>query len=139
MPNIPAMSNIHVFRSACDAAGGKGRLAAALGVTPPSVHQWYDGTRPLPADRVLAVSRATSWQVTPHALRPDIYPNPTDGLPPEVARKPPAAKPVPVPTTPLAPTLGEPRLGSDRRDDERRKPDPRADQRRVDERRQEGS
>lgn len=79
------MTNIHVFQTACDAAGGKGRLAAALGVTPPSVHQWYDGTRPLPADRVLAVSRATDWAVTPHQLRPDIYPNPTDGLPPEVA------------------------------------------------------
>ncbi|MBL2607392.1 Cro/Cl family transcriptional regulator, partial [Klebsiella pneumoniae] len=21
------------------------------------------------------------WQVTPHELRPDLYPNPTDGLP----------------------------------------------------------
>lgn len=79
------MNNISVFRSACDAAGGKGKLAAALGVTSPSVHQWYSGERPLPADRVLSVSRATAWQVTPHQLRPDIYPNPADGLPPDVA------------------------------------------------------
>jgi DNA-binding transcriptional regulator YdaS (Cro superfamily) len=46
------------------------------------VSQWDDD---LPADRVLSVSRATAWQVTPHQLRPDIYPNPTDGLPPDVA------------------------------------------------------
>lgn len=45
------------------------------------------GWKRIPADRVLAVARATHWQVTPHALRPDIYPNPTDGLPPEVVEQ----------------------------------------------------
>jgi len=30
---------------------------------------------------VIRYSCARDWEVTPHELRPDIYPNPTDGLP----------------------------------------------------------
>lgn len=63
--------------------GGVSQTAAVVGVAQPVVSHWR--RRGLPADRVLSVSRATGWQVTPHQLRPDIYPNPTDGLPPEVA------------------------------------------------------
>ncbi len=33
------------------------------------------------AEFVVAVSKAVDWQVTPHQLRPDIYPHPKDGLP----------------------------------------------------------
>lgn len=33
---------------------------------------------------VLAVSEAVNWQVTPHDLRPDLYPHPQDGLPPHM-------------------------------------------------------
>ncbi|XJD48054.1 hypothetical protein V1580_15460 [Enterobacter bugandensis] len=33
----------------------------------------------VPADRVLAIYALTG--VTPHELRSDLYPNPTDGLP----------------------------------------------------------
>jgi len=62
-------------------------IAKAAGVHPVLIHQWSSGKRSIPADRVLAVARATEWKVTPHALRPDIYPNPTDGLPPEVAQQ----------------------------------------------------
>lgn len=62
--------------------GGVNKTAKAVGVDQPVVSHWI--RRGIPADRVLSVSRATGWQVTPHALRPDIYPNPTDGLPPEV-------------------------------------------------------
>lgn len=29
-------------------------------------------------------SEATGWSVTPHELCPEDYPNPTDGLPPEI-------------------------------------------------------
>jgi DNA-binding transcriptional regulator YdaS (Cro superfamily) len=62
--------------------GSAANLARIAGVSRQAVSQWDDD---LPADRVLSVSRATAWQVTPHQLRPDIYPNPTDGLPPDVA------------------------------------------------------
>lgn len=56
-----------------------------VGVDAQVVVNWR--RRGLPADRVLTVSRATGWRVTPHDLRPDIYPNPTDGLPPDHAAK----------------------------------------------------
>jgi len=51
-----------------------------LGIKPMSVSRWknrYQGV--VPADRVLQIYAATG--VTPHELRPDLYPNPTDGLP----------------------------------------------------------
>lgn len=34
-----------------------------------------------PAEYVIPISEATGWELTPHALRPDLYPNPTDALP----------------------------------------------------------
>lgn len=60
--------------------GNQRRLAFALGVRPSSLNRWikkYNGN--VPADRVLPIFNATG--VTPHELRPDLYPNPTDGLP----------------------------------------------------------
>lgn len=38
-----------------------------------------------PADVVLPIATALGWRLTPHALRPDIYPNPTDALPTDIA------------------------------------------------------
>ncbi|MFV8759491.1 transcriptional regulator [Yersinia enterocolitica] len=35
----------------------------------------------IPSERVLSLCELLDWAVTPHGLRPDIYPNPTDGLP----------------------------------------------------------
>ena len=32
-------------------------------------------------EKALRVAEVTNFEVTPHELRPDIYPNPTDGLP----------------------------------------------------------
>lgn len=61
-------------------AGTASKLATLLGIKPMSVSRWktrYKGV--VPADRVLQIFQATG--VTPHELRPDLYPNPTDGLP----------------------------------------------------------
>lgn len=57
-------------------------LADAVGVKQPNVWNWIhrDGGR-VPPEKVLAVSRAVKWVITPHQLRPDLYPNPSDGLP----------------------------------------------------------
>jgi DNA-binding transcriptional regulator YdaS (Cro superfamily) len=30
---------------------------------------------------VIPLAKSTGWRVTPHQLRPDIYPHPVDGLP----------------------------------------------------------
>ena len=61
-------------------AGTATRLAQLLTVSAMTVSQWrnrYQGV--VPADRVLQIYGVTG--VTPHELRPDLYPNPTDGLP----------------------------------------------------------
>jgi len=65
---------------AIKSAGTATNLATMLGIKPMSVSRWknrYQGV--VPADRVLQIYAATG--VTPHELRPDLYPNPTDGLP----------------------------------------------------------
>lgn len=59
--------------------GSRAELARLLGVTKGAVWQWERES--LPAERVLSVASATDWRITPHELRPDLYPNPADGLP----------------------------------------------------------
>ncbi|MER4731964.1 helix-turn-helix domain-containing protein [Klebsiella pneumoniae] len=61
-------------------AGTASNLATLLCIKPMSVSRWknrYKGV--VPHDRVLPIFTITG--VTPHELRPDLYPNPTDGLP----------------------------------------------------------
>lgn len=45
-----------------------------------SVANWVSKDR-VPPDRVIQLCEWGGWSVTPHQLRPDIYPNPSDGLP----------------------------------------------------------
>ena len=61
------------------AVGTAKHLAEKLGLSENAISQWknkYKGV--IPPDRVLEVYAATG--VTPHELRPDIYPNSTDAL-----------------------------------------------------------
>ncbi|GER63374.1 hypothetical protein CSC35_0139 [Enterobacter hormaechei] len=44
-----------------------------------TVNGWFKNK--IPGELVLKVSKAVDWQVTPNELRPDLYPNPKDGLP----------------------------------------------------------
>lgn len=60
--------------------GNKAALAADAGVSRQAVTQW-GGDTCLDADYVIPVCAGLSWQITPHLLRPDIYPNATDALP----------------------------------------------------------
>jgi DNA-binding transcriptional regulator YdaS (Cro superfamily) len=57
------------LQQAIDAAGGAAALARQLGITVQAISQW----RQVPAERVVAVSRATRVPVT--LLRPDLYPH----------------------------------------------------------------
>ncbi|WP_107692574.1 YdaS family helix-turn-helix protein [Nitrosospira sp. Nsp2] len=34
-----------------------------------------------PAEHCIAIAAITDWTITPHKLRPDLYPHPHDGLP----------------------------------------------------------
>ncbi|HGM5416880.1 transcriptional regulator [Serratia plymuthica] len=67
--------------------GNANTLGRALGVSRMAVCLWKKNG--VPSDRVLSIYSATG--VTPHELRPDLYPNQTDGLPPEQQDTKPAA------------------------------------------------
>ncbi|HDC4402261.1 TPA: helix-turn-helix domain-containing protein [Enterobacter kobei] len=58
-------------------SGSASTLGALIGVSKMAVSLWR--RKGIPAERVLPIYAVTG--VTPHELRPDLYPNPTDGLP----------------------------------------------------------
>ena len=94
---------------AVELADGQVAMARAIKARMPAckvkqshVWQWLNtvkGETP-PAEYVIAIAAAVGYQVTPHQLRADIYPNPSDGMPPGA--------------------LVERRDGDDRRKDDRR-------------------
>lgn len=62
------------FQPVVDAAkhvGSVSALASSLGVQPPTVHQWCNGSRPVPIEKCVAIEKATSGAVTRKDLRPD--------------------------------------------------------------------
>ena len=62
---------------------GLQRLATAVGVSYQAIRKYERGT--VTAERVRQICAATGWRVTPHMVRPDLYPNPTDALQAAVA------------------------------------------------------
>jgi len=54
-------------------------------ITQAKISQWINPKRIKckvpPAEYVLPISKTVKWHVTPHELRPDLYPNESDGLP----------------------------------------------------------
>lgn len=48
--------------------------------TSQSVANWIERNR-VPGERVIKLCELGGWVATPHELRPDLYPDPTDGLP----------------------------------------------------------
>ncbi|MDP3322661.1 MAG: YdaS family helix-turn-helix protein [Hydrogenophaga sp.] len=67
--------------------GGQVALANRLSIDGRQIKQahvwgWLNKTADgIPSAHVIGACSATDWQVTPHQLRPDIYPHPHDGLP----------------------------------------------------------
>lgn len=70
--------------------GGQVALAAAICSRVPAcrvrqghIWKWLNISRVKvpPAEYTIAIAQAVDFQITPHDLRPDIYPNPEDGLP----------------------------------------------------------
>ena len=51
-----------------------------FGISSQAVGKWFIKGK-VPAERVSSLCALLNWEITPHELRPDIYPNPTDGLP----------------------------------------------------------
>ena len=78
------------LNEACKIAGSQTNLVRrilaiypASKIMPPAIWAWVKSGRAdrPPADYVLPISKAVDWQITPHQLRPDIYPHPCDGMP----------------------------------------------------------
>lgn len=136
------------LQQAIDLAGGQLHLARGIRaripgskITQPFIWGWLNSVKSEvpPAEVVLAIADLLDYRMTPHDLRPDLYPNPSDGLRPHLAQ----AKN----TCECAAAFGgfgERRAGIERREGDRRKnldePDcdmgePRDGDRRIEDRR----
>lgn len=73
MPNMGDMStdNTPIFR-ACQIVGGLSNLARLLDVKPPTISQWLNASRPIPAERCVQIEEATNGQIRCEELRPDV-------------------------------------------------------------------
>ena len=76
------MTSYEALKKSVDMVGMK-PLANKLGVSYQAI-QRYLAAGQVVSERVLACSEATGWVITPHQLRPDLYPHPNDGLPQEL-------------------------------------------------------
>jgi DNA-binding transcriptional regulator YdaS (Cro superfamily) len=53
-----------------------------IAITQSHVWKWVNKTKDgIPAEHVIPAGRVSQWKITPHQLRPDLYPHETDGLP----------------------------------------------------------
>lgn len=73
--------------------GTQAELARRIAVKPAYVWNWLYRDKAVPPDAVRAVAEAVDWKVTPHELRPDIYPHPLDGLPAHLRAEQPIVQP----------------------------------------------
>lgn len=73
--------NKQIISKAASYVGGIVSMSLKLGKSRGAVSQWDT----VPDAEVLNVSSLTGWRVTPHTIRPDLYPNPTDALPADIA------------------------------------------------------
>ncbi|HHT0530817.1 helix-turn-helix domain-containing protein [Raoultella sp. Lac2] len=55
-------------------------IAKRLGITPQAVNQWFNKPH-IPPRFVLPICELVRWKVTPHEIRPDLYPGFMDGIP----------------------------------------------------------
>ncbi|CDG13195.1 phage protein [Serratia marcescens subsp. marcescens Db11] len=61
-----------VLKQACIDLGGQAAMARLLGVSAPTINQWINGIRQIPAERCPEIEKATSGAVTCEQLRPDV-------------------------------------------------------------------
>ncbi|CNH56653.1 transcriptional regulator [Yersinia intermedia] len=58
-------------------------IARRVEEKPQTVNLWFKNG--VPPKKVFKLCACLGWKVTPHEIAPDIYPNPSDGLPGETA------------------------------------------------------
>ena len=66
---------------AIELCGGMLALAERVGAKSAQVVWNWKSRGSVPAEMVIGICEAVAWEVTPHMLRPDLYPNPDDALP----------------------------------------------------------
>lgn len=66
---------------AIELAGSQTRLGELAGVSQATVSDWLNGKKVISAENVMSLCAALKWRITPHELRPDIYPNRRDAIP----------------------------------------------------------
>ena len=67
-----SVSQISAIRAAATAIGGIAALSRAIGVSPPTVHQWAHDGRPVPIQRCIQIEKATGGKVKCEDIRPDV-------------------------------------------------------------------
>lgn len=81
-----------ILKKAVLFAGGQVALARKISLSMPHtkikqqhVWKWLNSPSEFtpPSEWVIQICKSVDWNITPHDLRPDIYPNPSDGLPAE--------------------------------------------------------
>lgn len=88
-------------------------VADAIGVSLSLIKSYISGARRVTAENVIPIAEATNFEVTPHELRPDIYPYPSDGIPPNLITPKPESADADVAASPGSgsPEVGEPASG----------------------------
>lgn len=61
------------------------QIGKHFNLTQQAISLWFK--EEVPAGAVLSLCSLVEWKVTPHEVRPDLYPNTNDGLPDEFIRK----------------------------------------------------
>ena len=64
---------MHALTRLEEVFGSQAELARTLNISRMAVNKWR---RRIPAERVLDIYRVTNGEITPHEMRPDIYPDP---------------------------------------------------------------
>jgi DNA-binding transcriptional regulator YdaS (Cro superfamily) len=68
-----------------ESAMSQQRLAEALNVSQGLISHWINNRKEIQPEEALKIAKISGWQVRPHDLRPDIWPNATDALPRKAA------------------------------------------------------
>jgi DNA-binding transcriptional regulator YdaS (Cro superfamily) len=70
------------LENAIEILGSQTEAAKILGIKQAAVWKWLQKSPPMVSEgKALPLAKATGYRITPHQLRPDMYPHPADGLP----------------------------------------------------------
>jgi DNA-binding transcriptional regulator YdaS (Cro superfamily) len=68
------------LQKAINLAGSQSALASLIDKRQSNISTWLHRDNRVPAEAVIPIAAALDYQVTPHELRPDLYPHHEDGM-----------------------------------------------------------